>query len=380
MGFFSRPAPILATDDQPSYEINSFATQVIEAFKESQIEKKYIDEEGLFSNDKEKELLISDEKKRSFFANFDKIRTSIDLETNENLKDEIYQDLTSNTPEHLLRIQTQKTANERVHSNKVSGVKVRTARGFQDDETNDETNNKIKNNEIDSIEIRLLVYNLRSIAEQPKENSVLSFGLGWAELLTRPSPQITAYFGLLPQIYRLGDLHHTLTQNTQAFFQSPILPAAESGPPPEAIYASKVLQKPSFKLQAEPEAESEPLPEVISASNIKRDKVAEFEKFLKKIDPNFQITKDKYEEILSQYYEYKEYEEKFKTRKSDTLNLDPISELTKSETTLKNSISSCLQLSSVAVPTSSLQAPNNSEKAKENSNRTTSTTYQIKDN
>ena len=117
--------------NEPSYQIQEFAIRVYEAFKESQ-----------------KAIKKDKEKKELFITNFDKILKSIDLKTNENLKDEIYQDLTSETHEHLSRIREQKIKNESGHVNKISGVKVKTARAFQ-------------NNEIDSIKIRLLIHNLR---------------------------------------------------------------------------------------------------------------------------------------------------------------------------------------------------------------------------
>ncbi len=113
------------------------------------------------------------------------------------------------------------------------------------------------------------------------------------------------------------------------------------------LNASLVVNQPSMKTLASVESmdELDPQLQPIPAEDAKRDKVDEFEKFLNEIDLDFQITKDNYDEILSQYYEYKECEEKFMTRKSYNLNLDLISELTKSEKNLKNTISSCLQLS-----------------------------------
>ncbi len=146
--------------------------------------------------------------------------------------------------------------------------------------------------------------------------------------------------------------------------------------PKAELNALLVVHQSSIQMQASGALmdESEPLPQSIPAEDAKRDKVAEFKKFLKKIDPNSQITQDKYDEILLKYDDYRISEENFKTRKTGVSNLILIDALKRSETTLKDSISSCLQLSTVAVPTSSIQA----NEAKKESNETIS--YQIKDN
>ena len=268
----------LIDDEEPSYQIQEFALQVFEAFRISQIGEK-----------------TDEEKKELFFTDFDKILNSTDLKTNKNLKDEIYDDLISDVKSHLSRIETGKRAKDG-RGLKESGVRVRTAPYLQDNETD---------NKIDSIQIRLLIYDLRHRSEQQTEGSPSSFGSGWPELLPILTPEITAYFRLLPQIYRLGGLHHTLTQNTQAFFQSLILPAAESKPLPEAIYASKVLQKPSFKLQEEPEADSEPPPQPIPAEDAKRDKVAEFKKFLH--DNNLHCNQNDIQKVFALHELYEAY-------------------------------------------------------------------------
>ena len=356
----------LINDDEPSYQIQEFASEVFKAFRRSQIEKK-----------------TDAEKKELFFTDFDKILNSTNLKTNKNLKDEIYDDLISDATSHLRRINTTKQENYG-RRRRISGVRVVTARNFKD------------NGEEDSIQIRLLIYNLRHRSEQQIEGSPSSFRLGWSELLPILSPEITSYL-------RLG-LSHILTPSMQVFSKLSKPLAAESGLQPEASYASSPIKPPIQKQASEPSMnESEPPPQTIPAEDAKRDKVAEFEKFLKKIDPDFQITKNKYDEILSQYYKYKECEEEFKTRKTNppnlhliyklteseeefktrktnTPNLHLIYKLTESEKNLKNTISSCLQLSSDEVTIPLPSVPNNSKKAKKNSNRTTSTTYQIKDN
>jgi hypothetical protein len=234
-GFSINKNSRLINDDKPSYQIQKFASQVLEAFRISQIEEK-----------------TDEEKKVSFFTNFDKILKSTGLKSNEKLKDEIYNDLISNAESHLRRINIIERP-----------VRVRTAPYLQDNETD---------NKIDSIQIRLLIYDLRHRSEQQTEGSPSSFRLGWAELLPILTPEIRTYLQFLNQINSLGR-RDIGTQNL--FFQLP--PAAEFVTPPEAIYAS----------------------------NIKPDKVDEFKKFLKTINPYCDPDEAKIEKVLEEYKIYK---------------------------------------------------------------------------
>ena len=259
----------LINDDEPSYQIQEFAGKVFEAFRRPQIGKK-----------------TDEEKKELFFTDFDKILNSTDLKTNKNLKDEIYDDLISDATSHLRRINTTKQENDGRRL-RISGVRVRTAQYLQDNETD---------NEIDSIQIRLLIYDLRHRSEQQIEGSTSSFGSGWPELWL--SPEITSYL-------RLG-LSLILTPSMQVLSKLPRHLAAESGLQPEAISALLPI-KPPIQMQASEASmeELEPLAKTITVEDINRDKVAEFEKFLE--DDQLNCSGDNIQKIFALHELYEAY-------------------------------------------------------------------------
>ena len=112
---------------EPSDDIQEFASRVFEAFMESQKLENGVD------------------KKETFFKEFDKISKLKEISISEDLKSDIYNDLTSQTEDNYNGINLMGST---------SGVNVKTARGAHKDEGKDES--KDENSKL----IRLLVYDL----------------------------------------------------------------------------------------------------------------------------------------------------------------------------------------------------------------------------